>query len=426
MQQEHGQSDLVPLTTGDIREREEDATQRDFAAVLSPDSKLVYDLRDGAGTSYGFYRVVSRFADALLERIEGRIGGLLDGYISYLRAFQPETARSRGEYALEFLTLGMAWRKYEAGARNTSERCVHVAQALLWLRRRSGSLKPLVDALRAAQAHYVLVPALERGGDLAGSSPARLERLIAWMRVNGELEQEALRLKNWHGFLTTLPADKAEYWIGVGAELFDEFEREAAEKLGRYTRGVKGFLAGEYADRGCREDTLFCRRVEGEYHLNMVAAELMNRGLRKGFDRMKRRVVLVPACMRGAKAARCRARVRGVDMICMACDPQCTVNRITRRIRRLGAKVYLVPHSTGFSKWLDRWQREGEVGVTAVACILNILPGGYEMRARGIPSQCVPLDYPGCKKHWDRVDIPTGVNEERLVQIALGKTKAGQ
>ena len=56
-------------------------------------------------------------------------------------------------------------------------------------------------------------------------------------------------------------------------------------------------------------------------------------------------------------------------------------------------------------------------GVTALACILNILPGGYEMRARGIASQCVPLDYPGCRKHWDRAGISTGVNEERLVQI---------
>jgi len=104
-------------------------------------------------------------------------------------------------------------------------------------------------------------------------------------------------------------------------------------------------------------------------------------------------------------------------MTCTACDPQCNVNRITRRMRNLGAKVYLVPHTTGLSRWLDRWERELGTGVTAVACILNVLPGGYEMRARRIASQCVPLDYPGCKKHWDREGIPTAVNEDRLVQI---------
>jgi len=83
----------------------------------------------------------------------------------------------------------------------------------------------------------------------------------------------------------------------------------------------------------------------------------------------------------------------------------------------MGAKVFLVPHSTGFSRWLERWQRVPDTSVVAVACLLNIVPGGYEMHARGIASQCVPLDYPGCRKHWRTKGITTSLNEERLVQL---------
>jgi hypothetical protein len=199
--------------------------------------------------------------------------------------------------------------------------------------------------------------------------------------------------------------------------LFAWFEREADRELAGYTRGVRGFLEGEYRRRGCREDQLFCGKEPVEYQLSMVAAEVMNRGLRPDFERTQNRVVLVPACMRGQYASECKARTSGVDISCTACDPACAVNRVTRRIRRTGAKVYLVPHSTGFSRWLERWQGKPEVGVIAVACVLNILPGGYEMRARGIASQCVPLDHPGCRKHWSRDGIPTDLNEELLVQI---------
>jgi hypothetical protein len=145
----------------------------------------------------------------------------------------------------------------------------------------------------------------------------------------------------------------------------------------------------------------------------------MNRGLREQFELRTRKVVLLPACMRGKSAAECRAHVSGVDITCASCDPECSINRITKRMRSLGAAVYLVPHSTGFSRWLERWQREPDTGVTAVACLLNILPGGYEMRARRIASQCVPLDYPGCQKHWRPERLPTGLNEERLVRITI-------
>jgi len=36
------------------------------------------------------------------------------------------------------------------------------------------------------------------------------------------------------------------------------------------------------------------------------------------------------------------------------------------------------------------------------------------MRKRGIAAQCLPLDLPGSRKHWDPVGISTAVNEPRL------------
>jgi hypothetical protein len=90
-------------------------------------------------------------------------------------------------------------------------------------------------------------------------------------------------------------------------------------------------------------------------------------------------------------------------------------------MRREGIEVFIVPHSSSFSRWLERWQNDPKVGVTAVACMMNILPGGYEMRARGIASQCVPLDFPGCQKHWSNGAVATRLNEERLVRIVTAR-----
>lgn len=398
----------------------------------SPDSNLVYDLRYGSGDSNAFFAETAMFAEKIVGRIDDQAGPIFDGYCRHLRACD-DAPRSRSEYIVEFLTLGMLLKRYETPSAATPNWAVKLAQFLILLRRSTPILKAPADWLRTRLSHHFFLPSIQRSPECdpptqsveqsaLGSPSQRVWRLICWLRATGEYEQEALRLRNWCNYLATLSPENARDCLSAAIKSFNDFAGEAASTLGIFTAGVNRFLSGEYSQRGCREDQMFCGRPPVEYHLNMLAADVMNRGLQESFERTARKVVLVPACMRGAKAATCKARIHGVDMTCMACDPYCAVNRVTQRMRKLGAKVYLVPHSSGFSRWLDRWKREPGVGVIAVACMLNILPGGFEMRSRRIASQCLPLDYPGCKKHWDKEGRPTGVNEERLVQIIAGAT----
>ena len=378
---------------------------------------LVYDLRLQDGRSDVFYAGVARFSNEVLAEIDLRAGTALHGYSQYVQDHLKEAPRSLGEYSIEYLTLGLALSKYAGAAESTPNWVIDLARELFWLRSRELWLRSAVDLVRALLTHFFLVPRLGRKPSTGRSSLERLPRLIEWLHGMGDFEQEAMRLNNWRSFLDSLPHATASHWCETAKSLFNWFQQAANQSLGIYTRGVSAFLTGEFAGRLCREDQLFCSRQPAEYHLNMVAAEVMNRGLRDDFARTPHRVVLVPTCMRGARAATCMAHESGMDLTCTACDPACGVNRLTHVMHTMGARVYLVPHSTGFSQWLARWQSMPEVGVVAAACMLNILPGGFEMRARGIASQCVPLDFPGCRKHWAREDISTSLNVERIVQI---------
>jgi hypothetical protein len=390
-------------------------------ALIAPVVGLIYDLRLGHEISDEFYEKTARFSEQLLAEIEARGGTFLNRYTPYVQEYLREAPRSRGDYALDLLTLGLALGRYGGAAERSPGWAVAMAQEFLWLRRESFLMKPVADLARAVVARFFLAAGANARPATRPFTTEQLPRIIDWLQATGEFEQETMRLNNCRSFLATLDRAEASRWMEVAVEAFYWFEGEAAEALGAYTSGVAEFLATARDGCGLREDLVLREKRAVEYHLGMVAAEIMNRGLREEFDRTPRKVVLVPACMRGRNAAGCQARVEGTDMTCSGCDPNCAVNRMTRRMRELGAAVYLVPHTTGFSRWLDRWQREPEVGVAAVACLLNILPGGYAMRARRISAQCVPLDYPGCRKHWNSEGIPTGVNEERLVRIVLGK-----
>jgi hypothetical protein len=393
--------------------------------------ELVYDLRLGEPSSARFYADIAAVSARIVGEIEQRAGAVLNGYSSYITHNVPEVARTRGEYGLELLTVGMALRLYSLPASNTPRWVVVTGRKLFWLRRQSMRMKPVVDWVRAgffelflrrqARSSPLAVPGVDPLFDEENATSLNsLPRIIDWMRATGEFEQESRRMDHWMGYLRALPRFEAEACIGIALSSFDWFSSEADAALGKYTRGVDPFLRGTYSKRFHREDQIFCGREPVEYHLGMVAAEVMNDGLREDFLHKPRKVLLVPTCMRGAKKDRCKAIIRGFDMTCARCDPACAINRITQRMRSEGVQVYMVPHATGFSRWLERWQDDPGVGVAAVACMLNILPGGYEMRARRIASQCVPLDYPGCEKHWTREGISTSANEERLVQIMTG------
>jgi hypothetical protein len=394
------------------------------AAFGTSSASTPYDLRLPGGNSDRYYADVARFADLFLDEAELRTSSLLDGYSRHVREVLREAPRSRGEYAVELLMLGLALQRYGGAAESSPRWAVELTRELLWLRRRSAAIKPLADFFRAVLNSLFLSQEIDRPVSAALPSLERIPRLIEWLCASGEFTQEAMRINNWRSYLGTLSPGIASYWLGESRALVHWFGCEAAAYLGIYTRDTSRYLVTELPRHLCREDRLMCSRNAVEYHLGMVAAEIMNRGLLPEFQMTSRRIVLVPACMR-ATPNRCRARLVGLDLTCTGCNSNCTVNRITHRMRKLGATVYLVPHSSGFSQWLARWQGKPQVGVTAVACLANIVSGGFEMRARGIASQCVLLDSPGCQRHWSREGRPTELNVEQLVQIVSMRPPKG-
>jgi hypothetical protein len=77
-------------------------------------------------------------------------------------------------------------------------------------------------------------------------------------------------------------------------------------------------------------------------------------------------------------------------------------------------EVQIIPHASNFSRQLEQWKDQTGVGLIASACVLHLLQGGYEMKKLGIPSQCVFLDYCGCKRHWHEEGISTDLNLNQL------------
>lgn len=377
---------------------------------------ITYSLTRGKTNSQEYYEDAAQLTDVVLKEAEQCLFSIIREFEASIQQNDLESLRSSKEYLLEALTLGVLWMVYAPHAVTFSPAASGLFHTLIALRRRYRWLKPGIDTVRGILATLLLMPKHTSSQTRVPQTKENLARLLNWLSVTGEFKEEIKRLQYWQAFLANLPAQKVAEYLKAISAFARWFKFQSKASLGKYTTHVEDFLQKSYPQTyRWREDMIFCGRQEVEYHLIMVGAEILNRVFRADFLQTPRKAVLLPACMRARPAAECRARKDGLDITCTGCTPGCRVRHFNQLGKEQGFDVYVIHHSSDFTKWLERWQDTREVGVVGVACILNLFTGGYEMKDLNIPSQCMLLDYCGCQNHWHPEGIPTDIDQKQLL-----------
>lgn len=363
-----------------------------------------------------FYNELSLFTDKLLAETNVYLQKDIKDFEKFYNNEIVEKPRATNEYIVEYIALGMFVEKYAAFALNTGKWTTSSMEALYNLRKKSQSLKPFVDNVRGVLSAHLLY----KKNDLKFQFNKELIfKLLNWMKASGEFKEETERLSQWAYYISSLNIADAEAFLSRSTSFARYFEEQGKIHLGDFTLGVAAFLENEYKQYKYREDFLFCGRSEAEYHLNMFGAEVLNRVLKANFDQTKHKVLLLPTCMSQPENGKCKAVLNNNRMVCSGCSANCRVNQLRKEMLAEGEETFLIPHSSSFSEFLKYWQNQNETGLIGVACVLNLLTGGYEMQRLNIPSQCVFLDYSGCKKHWHATGIPTNIDTEQLKNILI-------
>ena len=100
--------------------------------------------------------------DQLLAEIELHARPAISDYGYFAQTELKEAPRSKGEYAIELLTLGMALKLYAGAAGSTPGWAVRWARALFRLRRRWPWTKPIADFAREWITRLYLIPNIGR------------------------------------------------------------------------------------------------------------------------------------------------------------------------------------------------------------------------------------------------------------------------
>lgn len=379
---------------------------------------ITYSLRDDKKDSEVYYLDAASFTDEVAAGTDNLAGPIIKGYTRF-RAERPGMVlRSKEEHGFELLVLGILWRIYGGDASGLDPIPRQLLTGLVKLREQGGSLKPGIDFIRGIMSTIFLSPDLYDNMYVADPTLQQMDKLLDWLDAAGEFDREVKRLRGWQAYLETLEKKAASDILATAITLAAWFEVRSEEVLGRYTPNVDRYLNEIRDERYWHEDVIFCGRRRVEYHMNMVGAEVMNRAYKAAFDATRRKMVLLPACMRLLPAGKCKAVEEDNTFKCTGCTAECSVNRLRRLGKQHRFEVLMVPHESSISATkTDGALLNSDTGVVGIACVLNLVSGGWMLNDQGIPAQCVLLDYCGCRNHWCREGMPTEINFSRLKKI---------
>lgn len=377
---------------------------------------VTYDLKKNLDNSDKFYSDISIFTDEVVKTIDISSCRIIEDYMSFVKKAGYEKLRGRNEYLLEFLMLGVLWNNYILNAQKLNDVPEHMLTGLVSIRKVGGFTKIVADYLRGIFSTVFL---MKKSSGKMKASIENLNNLLDWLSASGEFIQEVKRLEGWQKFFLSKDERQSAKILEASAQTALWFRQRSSEVLGTYTEKVEEFLLYENNEYRWREDYIFCGRRRDEYHLNMVGAEMLNREYSKRFLRTREKLLILPACMRAMRDDGCKSIKTENGYSCMRCTNNCIVNHLASMGEKYDFKVVIIPHESDVFE--NKESDTDGVGIIGVACVLNLISGGWKAREFGFLPQCVLLDYCGCKNHWHAKGFSTDINVNRLIEILRAK-----
>lgn len=387
---------------------------------------ITYNLQSGRED---YYKKIKSFTSEVLQTSEGFIDSLVNEFQSFTTDNYKKSP-SKEECIFEALMLGVFWNNYSSRSLKLDERPQKLLSKLSTLRNEIPSLKEEIDDLRGFMATmflfedipirtvYIGSSEISKTSKMAELTKKNLKLLLKWLEATGDYIQELKHLKIWKEFLSRKSDE--EFALNITSVLMfaDWFHETACENLSQYTSQVNNFLDEKLADHIDKEDLIFCGRKQVEYHLNMVGAEIMNGVFRDEFEKRSRKVILIPGCMRYYGESPCQGIKENLGLKCSMCQNECPANKISKKGLKEGFEVYIISHeSSAFSQSTP--EERNQLGIVGVACVSNLISGGWKSDSLGIPAQCIVLDYVGCQNHWHKDGFPTEINQHELEKILI-------
>ncbi|MBD3346614.1 MAG: DUF116 domain-containing protein [Chitinivibrionales bacterium] len=312
------------------------------------------------------------------------------------------------KYCAEFLRDYFAWSpKWARGIVNIETMLEALTFGVLWdLYAEEYPHQKAEDRMEMHETERTVIP--------EGRALAAVNHFISLLQLMGEFDEEARRIERFAKFFAARSDTEIRHYLDAMTRFARWFRRRGQELLGDITGHVEEFRMHAALGDEYRDDAALRNRHEVEYHLNLLAAIILNCAWHDRYTAEKKKLLVLPDCMRPDNGKTCHALKTGLGLVCMGCTKECAVNQAQCCAARFDIPTVVVEHQSAvFAEEHVQTNRKEGYAVIGVACALSLQAGGWKAQDAGIPAQCLPLNCPGCTRHWTE-------GEHQATEINLG------
>ena len=355
-------------------------------------SSITYSLKGGQSTSNNYYEKAERLSNKVILNLSQNGKEYLQDYMEYIEKNKVEELRTKEEYAVELLFIGVILMEYSEYAYGFNPKWNGVFKGLNSLRNKE-RIKGKVDIIKGR----VILKVLLKKKKIKKLDLDLFKKILSWLGCTGDFKEEVFRLNIWMGFLSEKDPNYAEKFLSFALKEGEYLLREGQYYLGEYISMVKDYLSTYEVIHRNKEDIIYCGKGEIQYIFNMVCAEILNKIYKEKFLRCKEKIVFAPACMKQTLKP-CLSLKEKFGYVCKRCSKECNINKLTTLGKSLDFKVYVIPHETNLLN--AKRENNEKIGIIGIACVLNLMSGGWKALRLGFIPQCVILEECGCSNHW--------------------------
>lgn len=201
------------------------------------------------------------------------------------------------------------------------------------------------------------------------------------------------------------------------------FIEQGGEELAPYLIAIDQFIEKEKISPSRKKSPLRAKPPD-VYLRNMLTVAILNRLHRPLFLETKRRLIVLPACLKAYHPWKCQSQKQGKASVCTKCHPDCRVCASMERFADSQTTIVFEPGN--LKKYLKAAKEQpGSVGIVGVACVLTLLSGFDQTIKQELPTQGVFLNYSSCKHHWADPPYNTNYSLNRLACV-LGQAEQAE